>query len=194
MGAAWQQAGFAGRPGARTPAASIPDRRAPEAGSGGMGSPGAGRPWSGDQAEVEAAYRRVLALDPRQAPAANQLAQLLLGVGDASIRAEALTWARVAAEQVPIEPEYQATLARAHLAVEDSAPARATFERALRLDDAHLDAMLGLATLLVRAGEVETAERWFTRLAPQYERSLPTEPHLQGEFQELSARFSSGSR
>jgi tetratricopeptide (TPR) repeat protein len=150
--------------------------------------------WSDQPSELESACRRALALDPRQGPAANRLARLLLGAEDSFARAEALTWARVAAEQDPIEPEYQDALARAHRAVNDEVQARAAFERALRLDDSNLDAMLGLADLLLRAGETETASLWFTRLEPAFARTTPPDARLQREFESLSRRFAPPQR
>jgi Tfp pilus assembly protein PilF len=146
--------------------------------------------WADDQEGVEAAYRRVLALDPRRARSANHLARLLLGSKEPSARAEALTWAAVAAEQVPVEANYHNTLGRAYLAAGELSLARVPFERALRLNATHLDAMLGYASLLSRAGEREIAARWFNRLDPIYRTSGSQPADLAAEYEQLRRQFS----
>lgn len=140
--------------------------------------------------EAEAAYRRVLTLDPRRPSAANALARLLIRADEQSLRAEALTWARIAVDQDPIEPAFHSTVARAYLAVASTLAARDAFERALRLDDRHLDAMLGLALMLVEAGEADTAARWHARARPLYLGSPPSDASLRAQFELLEQHLS----
>lgn len=135
--------------------------------------------------DAEAAYRRVLTLDPRRPSAADALARLLIRSDEQSLRTEAMTWARIAVDQDPSEPAFHSTLARAHLAARSTVAARDAFERALRLDDHHLDAMLGLALLLLESGETDTAARWYARVRPLYRTAPPAEASLRAQFQLL---------
>ncbi len=143
---------------------------------------------------AESAYRRVLTLSPRNAPASNALARLLLHHADARRRTEALAWSRIAVEEDPSNAGYQDTLARSHLVHGETSEAVAAFKCALRLDDTHLSAMLGLSVLLLDLGERETAAGWYQRLQASHA-AAPTEvAHLREEFDRLSRVFAQNAR
>lgn len=161
----------------------------------------------GDPEATELALRRILAIEPRDAAAANDLAFLLLthdlkradGGGDfpdsdaereeEAVVDEALGWAEVAVRTVPDNPIYQDTLARAYRWAGDVTAARETFGRALRLDGEYLDAMLGLADLHLSTGDRAQAERLFERLEPLYRAASEVHPHLKEEFARLARAF-----
>ncbi len=110
----------------------------------------------GRTTDAEAAWRRLLTLSPRDPVAANQLAHLLLTQHVEPLTSreleEVVAFADLAVELQPETAAHHDTQARARLAAgQPIESARTAFERALRLDESYIDAMLGLASLELTA-------------------------------------------
>lgn len=106
-----------------------------------------------DPAHAEALYRRVLALDPKHAAAANNLADLLAARGSAEAAAEAVGLADRAVAAAPDRAAFRDTLGFARLAAGDAEGAVEAFDRALALAEAATppDAAAVARTLVRRA-------------------------------------------
>lgn len=106
----------------------------------------------GDQALAVA--REATAIAPQQVEA-----QELLGVAQfaAGRNSEALTTLRDLATKQPGIVSVQLRLAQVHAALDDLASAEAAYRRVLALQSGHVDAMLGLAGMLVRQKRTEDA-------------------------------------
>ncbi len=114
-------------------------------------------------AKSDALYRQVLEIDPRYAPAWNELARNFVnkaGMGLLSNQ-EGLARAREAAEKaLSIDPDYAPAHARlGDIADTDNDPAAAArhYQRALTLDPTDLDVLRNAATFLHRLGRLDEA-------------------------------------
>ncbi|MEL7238549.1 MAG: tetratricopeptide repeat protein, partial [Planctomycetota bacterium] len=84
---------------------------------------------------------------------------------------------------------YHDTLARGYLALGQREAAREAFERALRLDANHLDALLGLAVTLIDDDQRDRAARLYARLEPVFRTTDEPAPHLRAEFRKVADTF-----
>jgi Flp pilus assembly protein TadD len=125
-----------------------------------------------DPAEGE--YRKALQLRPGHGDIMNNLAYVLLLKGDAAGLAEAKELAGKAVAAAPGVAGYYDTLARIEAQLGPSDAAVTHFRKALELDAASLEAMIGLADVLWRTGRREEARQ---QLA-QIETALKDSPRL----------------
>lgn len=116
---------------------------------------------TGDHAKAEARYRAVLAIQPENAAAMNNVAWLLATSG----RAGAVAMAQAAAERQPGSAAILETLGQAHLAEGDRGRAAEAFKRALQLARTDLALRLRLAKGLLGVGEKKIAQEELRRLA-----------------------------
>ncbi|MDM0036228.1 tetratricopeptide repeat protein [Variovorax sp. J22P271] len=120
--------------------------------------------------EAEAAYRRAVALDPRQAKAWNNLGNLLARSFQASRRDEALHCYRQA---LAARPDYANALTNLGYELEnrkDLAGAERCYREALRVQPRFLPAIGNLADLLKRLKQPEEALRY-------YRQAIVLDPH-----------------
>jgi TolB-like protein/Flp pilus assembly protein TadD len=111
----------------------------------------------------DALYRQVLEIDPRYAPAWNELARNFVNKASMGLLSnqEGLARAREAAEKaLSIDPDYAPAHARlGYIADTDNDPAAAArhYQRALTLDPTDLDVLRNAATFLHRLGRLDEA-------------------------------------
>jgi type IV pilus assembly protein PilF len=119
---------------------------------------------------AETYFRRALRSDPAHAPNLNNFAALLLSEGRYR---EALDPLRRLVENTgyPGRPRVFERLGEVERRLGDSAAAREAFNRALALDPALEGAALGLVSIALDAGDLETAKRYFVSSSP---RGAPT--------------------
>ncbi len=143
---------------------------------------------SGDVKGAQELYRRALRLQPKRPETLNNLAYLILEQYESGAAAASLSEAKSMADQAvrlaPTNASFLDTLARIQLRVGDRDAAIASFRRALSLDPQSLDAMLGLATAMVDAGQRNAA----ADLLPRIELALKTRANLSPQLRkELDA-------
>jgi tetratricopeptide (TPR) repeat protein len=142
---------------------------------------------AGDIKGAEELYRRALRLQPKRPETLNNLAYLILEQhenGAAVNLSEAKAMADQAVRLAPTNASFLDTLARIQFRGGDRDAAIASFQRALSLDPQSLDAMLGLATAMMDAGQRNAA----ANLLPQIELALKTRPNLSPQLRkELDA-------
>lgn len=137
---------------------------------------------------AESALRAILGSKPDHPAAANDLACLLTAQNRSLDEAEKL--ARLAVSKSPDSAGFHDTLARVLLAKNQLEPAKASFETALRLDPALLDARVGLARLLRQTGNTPGALRELDRVNTQLNAHPGTGKHLKAEIETLRAQLS----
>lgn len=109
---------------------------------------------AGREKEAEPLLRRALELDAKNLTATVALAELRARAGDANDAAA--LWKR-ATDLKPDEATLWVERARAELSAKDSTGALKSFDRALVIDNANVEALLGRADLLISSGEKERA-------------------------------------
>ena len=103
-----------------------------------------------DYPDAESDYRRVLKIDPGNAPAMNNLAYVLWLKGQQDALPEARRLAESAVAAQPDDASFHDTLARIQERAGDRTAAIQSFRNALNQDSTSLEAMIGLADLLSR--------------------------------------------
>jgi predicted Zn-dependent protease len=111
----------------------------------------------GDLDAAEKEYRQSLKLRPGQPPAQNNLAYVLLLKGGASQLNEAHDLAVAAVKASPNVASFHDTLARIEAKRGNPDAAMTSFRKAISLDPASLEAMIGLADVLSQTGKREEA-------------------------------------
>ena len=138
--------------------------------------------------DAETAMRTLLAADPGQPAANNDLACLLMSENRAPD--EALHRAQAAVAVAPGVAAFDDTLARAFMGKQQFADARQAFETALRLDPNLVEARIGLAHLLSVQGDPNAARDQLRRAETQ----VTEDPHagraVQDEMSSLHAALS----
>ncbi|MFN4283649.1 MAG: tetratricopeptide repeat protein [Alphaproteobacteria bacterium] len=117
---------------------------------------------SGRRADAVALYRRILALDSRNADASHLLGVLLLQTGDLENGIAAIARAIALNDRAPL---FHLNLARAYRAQGQAAKAAASFRHALALKRDDADALLELAALERERGDMAAAEESLRRAA-----------------------------
>lgn len=138
-----------------------------------------------DPQTAEASYRRGLELANDQPGPMNNLAYLiLLRGGDL---AEARKLIDRAITLAPDNAGFYDTLARIQLQQNQRDAAIASFEKALKLDPQHLEAMVGLATTYCDAGRREPAAGLLVQIDSIVRNKPPMSPQLRKELESLRA-------
>jgi Tfp pilus assembly protein PilF len=127
----------------------------------------------GDLDAAEREYRQSLQLRPNQPPAQNNLAYVLLLKGGAKLN-EAQDLAAAAVKASPNVASFHDTLARIAAQRGNPDAAITSFRKALALDPASLEAMIGLADVLSQTGKRDEAR---AQLA-QIDTALQLNPRL----------------
>lgn len=155
---------------------------------------------AGNLLEAERDLDAALAIDPRHAAALNARGMIALTKGDP---AQAAGLFARAADADPAAPSLWLNLAKACRLLGDGAGEKAAIERVLGIDQAHLMALIRLAELHERLGELGMAtERWtavlslcsaMADLSPELQKLLDHAGAFVGESREsLAAGISSG--
>jgi Tfp pilus assembly protein PilF len=141
---------------------------------------------SGDNAAAERAYRKILTIDPNDAIAMNNLADLLRQKGDPDSlkEGESLALQVTAAHSTdPSASSFYDTLARILLKEGRADDAIAAFEKGNAIQPRDLNVLVGLASTCVRANRIDDAARYLS----QIDAIIPPGGHLSGALaQELS--------
>jgi Tfp pilus assembly protein PilF len=122
---------------------------------------------AGDDADAEAAYRQVIAKDPNQAIAKNNLAEILAKKGDAASLKEAEGLARQA---IALQPDASNTssfydsLARIQLQEGQMDDALTSFQEGYRVNNTDLDILIGLASVCTKTNRFDEASRYLTQV------------------------------
>src|SRR4029079_3789065 len=106
---------------------------------------------------AEKEYRQSLKLRPNQPPAQNNLAYVLLLKGGASQLNEAHDLSAAAIKASPNVASFHDTMARIEAKRGTPDAAIASFRKALALDPASFEAMIGLADVLCQTGKRDEA-------------------------------------
>jgi predicted Zn-dependent protease len=136
----------------------------------------------GNTTAAEDAYRQVLKLDPKNAIAENNLADLLRHKGDAASLREGQKLVVQAITEHPNDPNSVAffdTLARILLKQGRISDAIAAFERGYSVDPRNLDILIGLTAAYASNHQIDAAVRYLSRVDNVV---LPT-THLSGDLQ-----------
>ncbi len=112
----------------------------------------------GDWAAAEAEYRTVVAIEPRNAKAFNNLGLVRVGRGDAAGAIECYLQSLAIA---PKQAEVHNNLGNAYVAVDDLALAQGHFRKAIQIDPRDISARNNLALTLAQGGKFHEAERQF---------------------------------
>ncbi len=113
---------------------------------------------AGQLPSAEAAYRRVLEIDPSHAAAMQHLAMVLLRRGEAQ---QAADWAQRAIQVDPARAEYYPLLAEAQRRLGRVDDAIAAYRQAIALAPDFADAHSNLGTLLQAQGDLDAASRCY---------------------------------
>jgi tetratricopeptide (TPR) repeat protein len=105
----------------------------------------------GDLASAEAAYRKLVSIEPKAALGLNNLAYVLY-LENKDLK-EAATLATSAIALAPATSDYHDTLARVHAKLGQTDLATKSFQEALRLEPNKLDTLIGLADTFTRGGQ-----------------------------------------
>ena len=134
-----------------------------------------------DRKTAEDFYRRGLGRQPNALEAMNNLAYLiLLRDGDLD---EARQMASKAVGAAPDRPGFHDTLARVLARQGEHDAAIDSFNRALKLDPANLEALLGLAAVLEKAGKREPAAALLPRIETLLQSQARMTPEMRGELE-----------
>ncbi len=135
-----------------------------------------------DLPEAERGYREVLKREPNTPAACNNLAYVLLAQGHPQDLSEALSLAEKAIAAGPDNATFRDTRARIYAQQGNNNAAIGDFQAALKLDRDSLEAMIGLADVLSRSGQVEAAKALLPEVAKRIELSPPLAPPLQKQL------------
>jgi tetratricopeptide (TPR) repeat protein len=142
----------------------------------------------GESAAAESGYRQVLAQHPNHSSAQNDLAYFLLIHNKNLQEAESLV--RKAIQTEPKNASYYDTLARILAKKGDIPGALQTFDQAISLNPASLEALIGKASTLQATGKKDEASRLLTRIDSLLARTpiltAPVKAELQSLRQSLS--------
>ena len=122
---------------------------------------------AGDDASAEHAYRQLLKIDPKQAVAQNNLADILRKKDSPDALSEAETLARAAIAAAPNDPNtsnFCDTLARTLLKEGRVDDAIAAFQQGEQLQPRNLSVLIGLATTYAHANRIDDAARYLNRI------------------------------
>ena len=137
----------------------------------------------GDLDAAEREYRQSLKLRPNQAPAQNNLAYVLLLKGGASQLAEAHDLAAAATTATPNVASFHDTFARIEARRGNPDAAITSFRKALALDPASLEAMIGLADVLSQTGKREEARAQLAQIDSALQIAPRLSPQLQSQLE-----------
>jgi tetratricopeptide (TPR) repeat protein len=139
----------------------------------------------GDDASAEPAYRQVIAKDPNQAVAKNNLAEILAKKGDAASLKEAEGLARQA---IALQPDasntssYYDSLARIQLQEGQMDDALTSFQEGYRVNNTDLDILVGLASVCTRTNRFDEASRYLTQIDSILQPDEKLGPDLQSQL------------
>lgn len=119
---------------------------------------------TGDMGQAVSAYRELLKTQPDSPDLQNNLAYALLALGRERDLAEARELAEQAVKKTPKNSTYLDTLARVYRTAGDLPAAEQTFRQALEAEQNSLDALIGLADLHARAGQLDKARELLKRI------------------------------
>jgi Flp pilus assembly protein TadD len=136
----------------------------------------------GDLAAAERAYREALKLRPNQPAALNNLAYVLMLKGDSGAMGEAHQLSTAAVTASPTTASFHDTLARIEAKRGNRDAAMTSFHRALALDPASLEAMIGLADVLLQNGNREDARSQLGQIDAAAQTSPRLPPQLQSQL------------
>jgi tetratricopeptide (TPR) repeat protein len=137
----------------------------------------------GESAAAEAGYRQVLSAHPNHSGAQNDLGYFLLVHNKNLEEAESLVKKAIATQ--PKNASYYDTLARIQAKRGNVTDALATFDRALALDPASIEALIGKASTLRANGQKDEAARLLTRIDSLISRSPLLPANVRTELQSL---------
>ena len=136
----------------------------------------------GDLDAAEREYREALKLRPDAPAAQNNLAYVLLLKGGAAELDEAHRLAAAAVAAAPSMASFHDTLARVEVKRGNLDAATTNFRKALSLEPASLEAMIGLADVLAQTGRREDARAQLAQIDTALEVSPRLPPQLQAQL------------